>query len=184
MKILIAVAVILLLYIFVQFNKLIKLKNKVNEAFSTMDIYLKKRWDLVPNLVEIVKGYSKYEKNTFEEITQLRTSKYEVLSNEEKINSNIILKDNIAKIMAVAENYPELKANENFSELSKQLISIENEIANSRKYYNAYVREFNNKVEMFPSSIIANILGYKTLKMFEANSNEKDNIKVNYTKEE
>ena len=184
MKVVIFLIVIFIAYIFVTINKLIKLKNKVKEAFSTMDVYLKKRWDLVPNLVEIVKGYAQYEENTFKKIAELRTPKYDGLTEEQKIDNSIELKESIIKIIAIAEDYPELKANENFSSLSAQLITIENEIANSRKYYNAYVREYNNKVEMFPSSIIAGIFGYKTMKMFEADLNEKENINIDYTKEE
>lgn len=165
--------IFIIIYFIITFNKFIKLNNKVKEAFSTMDIYLKKRWDLIPNLVEVVKGYADYEKSTLEKIIELRKISYDDLSSESKLLSNENLNENITKIMALAEAYPELKANENFKDLAKQLTKIEDEIANSRKYYNAIVRDFNNKVQMFPSSIIACISGYKTHKMFEANLDEK-----------
>lgn len=184
MKYVIAVIiVILVIYIISIFNKLTKLKNKVREAFSTMDVYLKKRWDLIPNLVEIVKGYSAYEKGTLEEITNIRSRAYDSLSNEQKIKSDETIKESVIKIIALAESYPELKANEHFMDLANQLTRVENEIANSRKYYNAVVRDYNNKVEMFPSNIIAGLLGYKSEKMFIADVSEKNNIKIDYTKE-
>ncbi len=166
------------MYGIITYNNLTKWKNLVKEAFSTMDIYLKKRWDLIPNLVEIVKGYAQHEKDVLEKITELRTNNYEEMSKDKKININEQITNNLSKIVAIAENYPELKSSENFSQLSKDLTKIEDEIANSRKYYNGTVRIYNNKIQMFPSSIIANIFGFKESKMFEANIEEKNNIKV------
>ena len=174
----IGVVVLILIYIFVEFNGFIKLNNKVNEAFATMDVYLKKRWDLIPNLVETVKGYAKHEKETLEEVVKLRSGDYDVMSNEEKISTNTKITNGISKIMALAESYPNLKANENFSNLAKELTKTEDEIAQSRKYYNATVRLFNNKAQMFPSSIIAKIFGYKTKSMFEASSDERNSVKI------
>ena len=176
--IIIAVIVFIIIYAFVIFNSFVKLNNKVKEAFSTMDIYLKKRWDLIPNIVEIVKGYAKYEQDTLKEVSELRISAYNEMSNDEKIKANEQLSGNISRIMALAEAYPELKANENFKDLSNQLTIVEDEIANSRKYYNGVVKIYNNKVEMFPSNILARLFGYKTKKMFEANTNEREKIKV------
>ena len=166
------------MYGIITYNNLTKWKNLVKEALSTMDIYLKKRWDLIPNLVEIVKGYAQHEKDVLEKITELRTNNYEEMSKDKKININEQITNNLSKIVAIAENYPELKSSENFSQLSKDLTKIEDEIANSRKYYNGTVRIYNNKIQMFPSSIIANIFGFKESKMFEANIEEKNNIKV------
>ena len=169
---------IILVYGIITYNNLTKWKNLVKEAFSTMDIYLKKRWDLIPNLVEIVKGYAQHEKDVLEKITELRTNNYEEMSKDKKININEQITNNLSKIVAIAENYPELKSSENFSQLSKDLTKIEDEISNSRKYYNGTVRIYNNKIQMFPSSIIAKIFGFKESKMFEANIEEKNNIKV------
>lgn len=167
-----------LVYIFIQYNSLVKSNNLVKEAFSTMDVYLKKRWDLVPNLVEIVKGYAKHEKETFSEITKLRTNSYETMTTNKKIDMNEQLTQEISKIMAISENYPELKASDNFSQLSKELTKIEDDIANSRKYYNGTVRILNNQIQMFPSNIVAKIFGFKQANMFEAKSEEKNNVKV------
>jgi len=177
--ILIGIIIVLLIYTFVLYNSFVKLDNKVNEAFSTMDVYLKKRWDLIPNIVEVVKGYSKHEKNILEELVSLRNRTYDNMSNNEKIKTNESISNDISKIMVLAESYPELKASENFINLSKNLTKVEDEIANSRKYYNAVVRMFNNKVSMFPSNICAKIFGYKEKDMFEANSNERENVSIN-----
>jgi len=173
----------IVLYTIIQYNSLVKTNNLVKEAFSTMDVYLKKRWDLIPNLVEVVKGYANYEKDNLNEITTLRTNIYDNMSINKKIDINEQITQNISKIMAISENYPELRTSENFSKLSKELTEIEDEIedeiANSRKYYNGTVRMLNNKIQMFPSNIVANIFKFKQEKMFEANTEEKNNIKVN-----
>ena len=153
MKGLIVVAVIIavsVIYFITCYNGFIKGKNSVKEAFSTMDVYLKKRWDLIPNLVNTVKGYAKHEKETLAEVIAMRNGNYSDMSMEEKIQTGNKLTGAISKLFALAESYPELKANQNFLDLSGQLKSIENDIANSRKYYNAVVKQFNNKVEMFP----------------------------------
>jgi len=162
------------------YNALVRLKNTVKEAFSTMDVYLKKRWDLIPNLVETVKGYAKHEKETLEGVIRLRNGAYDKMSPEEKINANQELSRGITKIMALAENYPDLKANENFKDLSAQLTRVEEDIANSRKYYNAVVRNFNNKVQMFPSNIIASLFKFKEEKMFEIVEEQRENVQVKF----
>ena len=172
------IILLLLLYVIVTYNGLVKSNNLVKEAFSTMDVYLKKRWDLIPNLVEVVKGYLKYEKDTIEEITTLRTNAYETMSTDKKINVNEQLTQGLSKIMAISENYPDLKASQNFIELSHNLTKIEDEIANSRKYYNGTVRIFNNKIQMFPSNIVAKLFGFHLANMFEVNADEKNNVKV------
>ena len=174
----IVVIAVLVIYLIVQYNGFVKTNNMVKEAFSTMDVYLKKRWDLIPNLVEVVKGYAKHEKETFNEITTLRTNSYDEMSMSKKIDVNEQLTQGISKIMAISENYPELKASENFLQLSKDLTQIEDEIANSRKYYNGSVRILNTKIQMFPSNIVAGMFGFKQASMFEANAEEKNNVKV------
>lgn len=174
----IGIAIVLLIYTFVVYNSLIKLSNKVKEAFSTMDVYLKKRWDLIPNIVEAVKGYAKHEKETLESIINLRNGTYEEMSTNDKIDKNEQLTTGISKLMMLAENYPELKANQNFLDLSSQLSKVEEDIANSRKYYNAVVRNMNNLVQMFPSNIFAGLFGFKENKFFEATNSERENVKV------
>ena len=135
------------------YNGLVRLDNTVKEAFSTMDVYLKKRWDLIPNLFNVVKGYAKHEQGTLEKIVELRNIAYPTMSSDKKIEVNEQLSNGIGKIIALCENYPELKANENFRDLSAQLANIENDIANSRKYYNGAVRIFNNKVHAFSGKV-------------------------------
>lgn len=177
--IILAVIILIIIYVFILYNNFISLNNKVKEAFSTMDVYLKKRWDLIPNLVETVKGYAKYEEETLTRVTKLRNNIYNEMTNDEKIINNEELSSDVSKIMALKEAYPELKANENFIDLSNKLTKIEDDIANARKYYNGTVRIYNNKVQMFPNNIFAKLFGYKTKRMFEASLEDKQNIKIN-----
>ena len=177
--IILAVIILIIIYAFILYNNFISLDNKVKEAFSTMDVYLKKRWDLIPNLVETVKGYAKYEEETLTKVTKLRNNVYNEMTNDEKIINNEELSSDVSKIMALKEAYPELKANENFIDLSNKLTKIEDDIANARKYYNGTVRIYNNKVQMFPNNIFAKIFGYKTKRMFEASLEDKQNIRIN-----
>ena len=174
------ILVICIVYYLVTYNNLVRLNNKVKESFATMDVYLKKRWDLIPNIVETVKGYAKHEKDTLQEVISLRNTPYESMSDDEKVKTNQKLSQSVTKIMALAESYPELKANENFKELSKDLSKIEEDIANSRKYYNGTVRTYNDKIEMVPSNIVAGIFGFKTRTMFEVDAAERENVKVKF----
>lgn len=175
----VAVIVCILIYALCLYNSFVKLNNKVKEAFSTMDVYLKKRWDLIPNIVEITKGYATHEKDTLKEVVELRNGTYDEMSDKEKIRTNEQLANRLNRIMISVEGYPELKANENFETLSNQLAKVEEDIANSRKYYNGVVRIFNNKIQTFPNNIFAGIFGYKAKTMFEANVNERKNVNVN-----
>lgn len=176
--IVIVIIVLILIYFIMAYNSLVKLKNTVKEAFSTMDVYLKKRWDLIPNIVETVKSYAEYEKTTLKEVIELRNNTYDNMSANEKVDANSKLTQGISKLMAIAEAYPELKANENYKDLSNQLTKVEDDIANSRKYYNGSVRIFNDKVQMFPSNIVARVLGFKEQKMFETSELERENVQV------
>ena len=176
--IVIGVIVILLLLILVVFNGIVKLNNKVKEAFATMDVYLKKRWDLIPNLVETVKGYADHEKETLESVIGMRNKTYDTMSIDEKLKTNLELNQGLSKLIALKESYPDLKASPSFNNLSDQLVSVENDIANARKYYNGSVRMFNNKVETFPNTIIAKLFGFKPKEMFSAQAQEKENVKV------
>ena len=178
--IILLIIILIIIYAFALYNNFVKLNNKVKEAFSTMDVYLKKRWDLIPNIVETVKGYAKHEKDTLEEVVELRNSTYDKMSDDEKIKTNEQLSSGISKIMVLAEAYPDLKANENFKNLSKELSKVEDDIANSRKYYNGIVRIYNNNVEMFPSNIIANMGGFKPMPFFEVEEADKEVPKVQF----
>lgn len=179
--ILFAVVVVLaLLFLVSAYNKGIALKNFVKEAFSTMDVYLKKRWDLVPNLVEIVKGYSNFEQETLNKVTELRNKNYTSLSSDEKLKTNSELGFALSRLIAVSENYPELKSNEQYAKLMEQLGEIENDIANSRKYYNGTVRELNTYLEVFPTNIVGQMFNFKKESMFEINEAERENVKVQF----
>ena len=169
------ILILLIGYIISTYNRLVSNKNSLDESFSTMDVYLKKRWDLIPNLVETVKGYAKHEKDLFKEVTELRSKSYQDLSIDEKNEINKKLTTTLNKLIAVAENYPELKANENFLDLSHELKNTEQDIANARKYYNANVRVYNNQVMIFPSNIIAKIFKFEKASMFE-----RQNVKVEF----
>lgn len=177
--IIIGVIVIVSIYLLVIYNKLIHQINYVREAFSTMDVYLKKRWDLIPNLVEVVRTYAKYEEETLEKITKLRTEAYEELSNDKKIIINEQISNGMSHVIAISENYPDLKANESFLDLCKQLTKVENDIANARKYYNGTVRNLNNTIQKFPSNIIAAIFRFKPENMYAVDSKqERNNINL------
>ena len=176
----VVIIVIIGLYVLSLYNKLVSLTNKIEEAFSTMDVYLKKRWDLIPNLLETTKGYMKHEKEVLTELTDLRKKGYDKLSNEEKIQTNEKMSTGLEKLMAVAENYPDLKANTNFQQLNSNLTKVEEDIANARKYYNGTVRTYNDTVEMFPSNIIAKKFGYTTKEMFEVDEKERENVQVKF----
>lgn len=178
------VAVVLLLIIigFVSaYNALVKLRNSVEEAFATMDVYLKKRWDLIPNIVASVKGYAKHEAETLQNVIRARNVRYQDLSVDEKLEANKELSCGLASINAVAEQYPQLKANENFMNLNNQLQRTEEDIANARKYYNAVVKNYNNKIQMFPSNIVASMFRFKRQTMYAIeNSGERENVKVEF----
>jgi LemA protein len=176
--IVLVIVVVLIVLVFITYNSLVSLRNRVREAFSTMDVYLKKRWDLIPNIVEVVKGYAKHEKNTLEEIVKIRSSQYDNMDTNTKVDTNNKITQALSKIMALAEDYPDLKANENFLDLQKQLAQVEEDIANSRKYYNGCTRVYNNKVQMVPSNIVAMLFGFKAGKMFEIDAAEKENVNV------
>lgn len=176
----VAIVVIILLYLAIAYNNLVKKKNRVEEAYSTMDVYLKKRWDLIPNLINTVKGYAAHEKETLDRITSLRSHNYDTMSLNDKMVASSQLSSGITRLLAVAENYPALKADSSFLNLSSQLGNIEGEIANSRKYYNAVVREYNNYIEMFPSNLVAAIFNYDKKEMFEIDDEARNNVKVEF----
>lgn len=184
LAILIIVTIIIVLVMFgiLTYNSLVESRNMVKEAFATMDVYLKKRWDLVPNLVETVKGYSKHESETLEKVIEARGN-YTQMSRQEKVDSDNIIKGEVAKLIALSESYPELKANQNFLDLSNQLVKVEDDIENSRKYYNGTVKNYNIKVLTIPTNIIASMFGFKEEKMFEAVDAERENVKVSFTED-
>ncbi len=162
------------------YNGFIKLRNMVREAYSTMDVYMKKRYDLISNLVETVKGYASHEKTTLENVIAARNSALNASSVKGRIEGENALAGTLKSLFALAEAYPDLKANTNFLELQTQLKSVEVDIANSRKYYNSVVRSFNTKIESFPSNFVAMAFGFRPEPMFEISSDERQNVKVQF----
>lgn len=179
---LIAGGVLLLIVIFLVglYNKLASQRVVVEEAASDIETFLKQRYDMIPNLVEIVKGYAKHEKETFAEVTGLRTKAMSAGSLEEKMELEGQLEKGLSKIFAIAENYPELKANENFIQLQQTLENLENDIQKSRRYYNGAARDFNTMIVVFPNSIIANMFNFKKVAFFEATEDEKKNVEIKF----
>ena len=179
--IIIAIIIVLAIAFVGMYNSFIKLKNSCEEAFSTMDVYMKKRFDLIPNLVETVKGYAAHEKETLDKVMAARNGVQSAATVEEKMAQENVLTGTLKSLFAVAEAYPDLKANTNFLDLQNQLQSVEEDIANSRKYYNAVVKQFNTKCEMFPSNIIASMIHFERKPMFEVDSaEERKNVEVKF----
>lgn len=172
------VIVLILLYIFFLYNSLVTDRNLVQEAWSGIDVELKKRFDLVPNLVEIVKGYSGYEKSTLENVTKLRSQVTSTTSVSEKGKIEEQIGGAIKSIFMLSESYPELKASSNFLSLQSDLVKIEEGLANQRRYYNGTVRNFNTRLQVFPAKLLYKPLGFKLEESFQASSEEQMNVKV------
>lgn len=176
-----AVSALLILTVFiVTYNKFIVLRNKSDEAFSTMDIYLKKRYDVIPNLVETVKGYATHERETLEKVIQARNMAIGAKTFEERQQNENAISGCLKSLFAVTENYPQLKADAGFMNLQNQLISLENDISQSRKYYNGVVKQYNTKRELFPANLLAAILGFKRYPYFMVNEWERQNVNVKF----
>ena len=183
MSIVIIVLIILLLvFIIAVFNALIKLRNSVKDHWSQIDIQLKRRFDLIPNIVETVKAYAKHEEETLKEVVEARNLYEKSTTHEEAINADLKLNEYVLKLIALAEAYPELKANENFVHLQKELSETEDKIAYARQFYSDSVLKYNNKLQTFPNNIIAKLFGFKAEEFFKANENERENVKVELEK--
>lgn len=176
----ISAIIVVIAYVIGGYNRAVNLRNYVREAFSTMDVYLKKRWDLIPNLVETVKGYASHEKGLLTELTEARSKSYGSMSETEKLQANMKLGALAPKIQAVAENYPDLKANESFNKMMDNLAGIEYDIVNARKYYNGTVREYNTYTEVFPSNIICALFGFREERLFEIADGERQNVQIKF----
>ena len=178
--ILLIVVAFVLVFIVSNYNGLVKLRNKVKDQFSQIDVQLKKRSDLIPNLVETVKGYSKHESETLEKVIQARNTYLSAGTPDEKMKSSGELSQAISKLFALAESYPDLKANTNFLDLQSQLKDIEDKISYARQFYNDAVLMYNNKIEMFPSNLIAGMFKFDKESFFEANEDERKNVEVKF----
>ncbi|MBQ2214341.1 MAG: LemA family protein [Erysipelotrichaceae bacterium] len=174
----VVLAVLAVLYFISTNNAFVALQNKIEEAFSTMDVYLVKRAELIPNIVATVKGYAKHETETLEKVIAARNS---AVTAGDKIAADTELTKAVRQVFALAESYPELKANTNFLNLQQQLSSIEEDIATSRRYYNGVVRQYNTKLQSFPSSLVASAKGLVRQPMFEvSDDSQRQNVKVEF----
>ncbi len=181
MWILLAVVVVLVLWYVMTYNSLISLRTMCEEAFSTMDVYLKKRYDLIPNLVNTVKGYTKHESETLENVVKARSLAMGAATPEDRMKAEGELGNALGRLLAITEAYPDLKANTNFVTMQNDLKTMENEIANSRKYYNGCVKTYNIKIQSIPTSIVASIAKFTVKPLFEiTNSVERENVKVEF----
>jgi LemA protein len=180
MYIIITVLLLLSIFIIFNYNKIIKLKVRAKGAWSDIDVQLKKRYDLINNLVNVVKGYSDFEKEVLVNVTEKRSIAMNEKSIEKMAYSENNISNSLKSLFAVAENYPDLKANNSYLHLQKQLVEIEDNISYARRYYNAVVRDFNQIIHIFPQNAIAFIFGFNRLEYFEIkNSEERDGINVN-----
>lgn len=174
------IVLVLIVVLVATYNGFVRLKNQVENAWAQIDVQLKRRADLIPNLVETVKGYAKHEKKVLTDVTNARAAVMDAGSVKEKADANNMLSDTLKSLFAVSENYPELKANENFLQLQEELSGTENKVAYSRQHYNDMVMAYNTKREVFPSSIIANMFNFSEKDMFEVTESERKNVKVNF----
>ncbi len=171
---------VILLYTVLIYNGLIVLRNRVKEAWSDIDIQLKRRYDLIPNLVETVKGYASHEKETFERVIQARNLAMSANGLKEKGEAENALSGTLKSLFALSENYPELKASTNFLELQTELSDTENKIQAARRFYNSNVKDFNTRLEVFPSNVIAQMFNFKLSDFFTIEEEEKETPKVNF----
>lgn len=174
--IVIGIIVLVLLFLWVTYNSLVTLKVRVDEAWSDITVQMKRRADLIPNLVNTVKGYAKHEKGVFEEVTNARTAVVGAKSPKEAAKADNMLTDALKSVFAVAEAYPDLKASQNFSELQQELVDTEDKIQGSRRFYNSGVRDLNTKIQLFPTNVFAGMLGFKQREFFDVDEKDRDAV--------
>ena len=175
-----AIVLLLVLYFVITYNGLVKLRNMVKDQWSQIDVLLKRRADLIPNLVETVKGYTKHESETLEAVIAARNKAVSASTPEAEMKANGELSGALTKLFALAESYPDLKANTNFMDLQNNLKDTEDKISYARQFYNDAVLKYKNKLEIFPSNIVAGMFGFKPEPFFEANETERENPQVKF----
>lgn len=178
--ILLVVVVLIAMYVISTYNGLVQSRNKVKDQFSQIDVQLKRRFDLIPNLIETVKGYAKHESETLEKVIAARNNYANAKTDAEKLAASKEMSRGVMNIMALAESYPDLKANTNFIDLQNQLKEVEDKISYARQFYNDTVLMYNNKVEMFPSNLVASIFKFTKETFFEADEAERENVQVKF----
>lgn len=177
----VGLVVAVLVFLWISYNSLVTLRERVREALSSIDIQLKRRTDLIPNLVETVKGYAKHEKGVFEEVTKARSNLMKADSPHQKAEANNMLTDALKSLFAVAEAYPDLKASDNFKHLQQELSDTEDKISYSRQFYNSNVLSYNTRLKTVPTVFIAGIFGFKEEEFFETESGDREPVKVDFT---
>lgn len=180
MIIVLVVVLLLIIYVIATYNRLVGLRNRVRDQWSQIDVELKRRFDLIPNFVNTVKGYAKHESDTLENVIKARNTYLTADSKEKAMEADGELTSAINKLFALAEAYPDLKANQNFLDLQNQLNETENKISYARKFYNDTALQLNNKIEMFPSNIIAKLFKFTEVEFFKAQEVERENVKVEF----
>ena len=180
MWILLLVVVVVVAWFIMTYNGLITLKNRTDESWSDIDVQLKRRYDLIPNLVSTVKGYASHEAGTLEKVTAARTAAMAATSPHEKAVAENMLSNTLKSLFALSESYPDLKANASFLSLQQELAGTEDKIQASRRFYNGNVRDFNTKIQVFPTNLIAGMLGFIKREFFEITEGEKENVKVQF----
>ena len=178
--IIVIIVVLLILYVIGTYNNLVGLRNKVKDQWAQIDVQLKRRFDLIPNLVETVKGYTSHEKGTLEAVVKARNEYLSSNTPEDKMKANDDLNKVVTKLFALAEAYPELKADTSFKELQTTLTETEDKISYARQFYNDVAMKYNNKIEMFPSNIVAGMFNFKASAYFNATEEERENVKVKF----
>lgn len=185
MTLLIAIVGLAAIYVMFTYNAFVKGRNQIKEAWSDIDVQLKRRYNLIPNIVETVKGYATHEQDTFTKITEARAKAINATNMQEHGAAENMLSGALKSLFAVAENYPELKANENFMQLQNELVDTEDKIQSSRRFYNGVVRDFNTSVEQFPSKVVAQMFQFKSADFFELqDAAEREVVKVDFNKKE
>jgi LemA protein len=177
---LIVILAVIVLIVIVLYNSIIRLNNQVKNAWAQIDVQLKRRADLIPNLIETVKGYAKHEKTVFENVTKARTAFMNASTVGQKAKADNMMTDTLKSLFAVSENYPQLRANENFLQLQEELTGTENKVSYSRQLYNDMVMEFNNKIQVFPSSFFAKMFNFTAKESFEVAAADKKPVKVKF----
>jgi len=178
--IVVAIVILVLVWAIAIYNRFIKLRTRSNEAWSDIDVQLKRRYDLIPNLVETVKGYVEHESETFQKVTEARTAAMNAGTIAEQAGAENMLTGALKSLFAVSESYPDLKANQNFLELQRELSDTENKIQAARRFYNTNVRDLNIGIETFPQNIVANMFKFEKKEFFEVEESEKETVKVNF----
>ncbi len=178
--IILAIVILIILWFIATYNKLVVLRNRVKDQWSQIDVQLKRRFDLIPNLVETIKGYTKHEKSTLEDVIKARNTYLSAGTKEDVMEANNMLEATVSKLFALSESYPDLKANENFISMQDELHDTEGKIASARQFYNDTVLKYNNKIEVVPSNIVASLFKFQKESFFEANEEERKNVQVKF----